>query len=111
MKARKAATTAVAAATLIAFGLPLTASAAAPSQIEKVSVKVAYNDLNIKSYSGAKTLYARLQRASRKACNIRPSSRIVSVGEATDARRCYSTTLEAAVKKIDSETLNEVHAS
>lgn len=111
MKARKAATTAVAAATLIAFGLPLSASAAAPSQFEKVSVKVAYNDLNIATYSGAKTLYTRLQRASRKACSFRPSSRVVSVREATEARRCYSSTLEAAVEKIDSDTLTEVHAS
>lgn len=111
MKAKKAATTAVAAATLIAFGLPLSASAAAPSQFEKVSVKVAYSDLNIESYSGAKALYARLQRASRKACNFRPSSRVLSVGEATDARRCYSSTLEAAVKKVGSDTLTEVHDS
>ena len=111
MKAKKAATTAIAAATLIAFGFPLSASAAAPSQIEKVSVKVAYNDLNIASYSGAKTLYARLQHASRKACSFRSSSRVVSVSESAEARRCYSSTLEAAVKKIDSDTLTEVHAS
>lgn len=111
MNTKKAATTAVAAATLIAFGFPLSASAAAPSQIEKVSVKVAYSDLNIESYSGAKSLYARLQRASRKACSFRPSSRVVSVREASEARSCYNSTLEAAVKKIDSDTLAEVHAS
>ena len=111
MKAKKAATTAVAAATLIAFGLPLSASAAAPSQFEKVSVTVAYNDLNIESYSGAKALYARLQRASRKACNFRAPSRALSAREATQSRRCYSNTLEAAVNKIDSETLAEVHNS
>jgi UrcA family protein len=110
MSAHKVAKTTIAAVALIAFGLPLSASAAAPTQFDRVSVKVTFEDLNIRTDAGAKSLYARLQRASRKACDFR-SAGLKSIRETTQSRRCYNETLEAAVQKIDNDKLSQIHSS
>lgn len=110
MYSHKLAKTAVAAVALITFGLPLSASAASPTQIEKTSVTVTFEDLNIRTEAGAKSLYARLQRASRQACDFR-SSGLKSIRETTESRRCYKATLEAAVQEIDNDKLSHLHSS
>ena len=96
---------------VVMIGLPLTATAAAPSQFEKVSVKVNYQDLNIESYSGASKLYKRLQRASRTACDVQSLRVAGSVRRHAAASRCYRDALDAAVRSVDSDALDEIHAS
>lgn len=96
------------AAATIAISAP--AFAAAPSQIDDVSVKVSYSDLNIQSEAGARVLYVRLKRASEEVCGIQPHIMNGSLARTMKARRCFQETLDASVEKIDSEALNEIHA-
>ncbi len=92
----------------LAIGLP--AMAAGPGQSQTVSVNVTFYDLDVETLDGAKELYSRLQRASRKACDLRAPG-ITSVQAAADARRCYERALNVAVEKIGSEPLQLIHAS
>ncbi|MEM7500906.1 MAG: UrcA family protein [Pseudomonadota bacterium] len=86
------------------------AFAAGPGQHRTTSVNVQFYDLNLETVSGAVTLYSRLQRASRKACDLR-SRRVHSLQEASDAKRCYRDALSLAVEKIDRKMLTELHRS
>lgn len=92
----------------LAFGSA--AFAAGPAQHRTTSVNVQFYDLNVETLSGAVTLYSRLQRASRKACDLR-SRRINSLQEANDAKRCYRDALSLAVEKVDSKLLTELHST
>ena len=96
---------------VIGMALPLSSNAATPSQFEKISVKVSYADLNIESDAGARALYSRLKRASRKACNVKSLTSAGSLREVRSASRCYDQTLEAAVREIDSDALTRIHSS
>ncbi len=111
MNQRKIVQSLISAAAVITIGLPLSASAAAPSQFEDASVKVSYKDLNIESEAGAQSLYARLKHASKKACNLRSRTVTGSLRAVAEAKRCYNETLEAAVKEIDNDTLTRIHES
>ena len=97
----------------ISFGLslPLTALAASPSHIDTAAVNVSFADLNIDNTAGAKILYARLQRASQEVCGIGSHVDVRSVTETRKARDCYEKALSAAVDKIDSDTLRNIHSS
>ena len=86
---------------LVAIVAPATAYAASPSQLETVSVKVSYSDLNIHSAAGAQVLYGRLKRASKQACNLDPAS-TAGLSERSRAKACYRDTLDKAVAGIDS---------
>jgi UrcA family protein len=95
----------------IAFGLslPLAASAASPSHFDDAAVSVSYADLNIDNAAGAKTLYARLQRASQEVCGIGSHVTVRSLTEIRKARDCYETALTSAVRKIDNDKLTDIH--
>ena len=93
-----------------ALSFSLTAGAAGPDSFKRTKVTVQYYDLDVHSYAGARTLYSRLQRASRKACALRGRG-ISSLREVADAKRCYAESLSAAVEKIDSEALTQLHSS
>ena len=95
----------------VVIGLSLSATAAATSQLERVSVKVNYQDLDIDSQQGATRLYRRLKRASRAACDVQSLKIAGSVRNHASASRCYQSALDSAVSKIDSEALQEIHAS
>lgn len=95
----------------LGLGMPLLASGAAPSQGERESVKVKFADLNIESKAGARVLYARLQQASRQACNLESYTQDRSLGHIAAAKDCYDGALEKAVSKIDSKALSEIHSS
>lgn len=99
--------------TLLTFGLaaPLAAMGATPTHLEDAAVKVSYADLNIENKAGAKILYARLQRASQEVCGIGSHDLVRSLTESRKARACYDEALTAAVKKIDSAALKEIHSS
>ena len=97
---------------ILAASLTVSAAAfaAGPGQHRTTSVNVQFYDLNLETVSGAVTLYSRLQRASRKACDLR-SRRVHSLQEASDAKRCYRDALSLAVEKVDSEMVTELHRS
>ena len=65
MKESKLAGSLLAAIIVVALGAPAIASADAKSDLQGVSVKVSYADLNLEKQEGAKALYRRLQQASR----------------------------------------------
>ena len=94
---------------LIGIALPAIGSAAAPSQIDTVSVKVSYADLDIHSQAGARVLYSRLKRASEEVCGIKPHVVNSSLAATTRARSCLRDTLEASVEAIDSDALTDIH--
>lgn len=95
----------------LGLGMPLLASGAAPSQGDKGSVKVKFADLDIESKAGARVLYARLQQASRQACNLQSYTQDRSLGHIAAAKDCYKGALEKAVGKIDSKALAEIHST
>ena len=84
---------------------------AASNQIDDITSKVSYNDLDIESEAGAKELYERLKRASEDACDLRSKMLQGSMTAASKARKCYGKTLSAAVEKIDSDALTDIHDS
>ena len=93
-----------------AIAVPAIGSAAAPTQFDDASVKVSYADLDIHSEAGARVLYSRLKRASRAVCGVQSHVVNGSLAMTLKARACFQETLEASVKKIDSEALDEIHA-
>ena len=97
----------------ISFGLslPLTALAASPSHIDTAAVNVSFADLNIANETGAKLLYARLERASQEVCGVGSHNSVRSLTETKNVRACYEKALSAAVEKLDSELLTSIHNS
>lgn len=99
----------VAALAVIALTGPAVA-AADGAKSEKTAVKVVFEDLNIHSEAGARILYARLKRASREACNVGTLLETGGLRRSVAASACYEAALSKAVERIDSETLQEIHA-
>ena len=91
-----------------ALAIPVTAIGAAPSQFKSVSVKVSYADLDIHSDKGARVLYSRLKTASQQACNLNLYIK-TSLNERQRARTCYEEALDAAVARVDSSALQQIH--
>ena len=96
---------------LLGIALPATGMAAAPSQIDDASIKVSYADLNIHSEAGARVLYTRLKRATEEVCGIQDHVINGSLAATLRARTCFEKTLEASVRKIDSDALSKIHSS
>lgn len=95
---------------VLGLGIPAAATASTPSQLDGLAITVSYADLNIASEAGARVLYARLQRASREACDVRSLTVAGSVRRVTQTQACYREALSAAVEEIDSEALTKIHA-
>jgi UrcA family protein len=70
------------------------------------SVAVNYSDIDASSSDGARQLYVRLKAAARLVCAPMDGSSLAQKGSFT---RCYNTALEAAVTKVDHETLSALH--
>ena len=98
-------------ASLVVLGLPSLVMAASPSQFGEGTIKVAYGDLNINTMAGAKTLYARMEKAAEVGCDLRPYSEIGSIKLYNESRACYKKNLAAAVERINSDTLTRIHNS
>ena len=96
---------------VVALGAPAIASADAKSELQGVSVKVSYADLNLEKQEGAKTLYRRLRVAARQACDVGSLRQEGSVRRLTEARQCYSNALSKAVEELDNELLTQIHNS
>jgi len=95
---------------LLGIAMPTIGMAAAPTKIDDASIRVSYADLNIQSEAGAKVLYTRLKRATEEVCGIQAHVINGSLAATLRARTCFRETLEASVKKIDSDALAEIHS-
>jgi UrcA family protein len=100
----------LAAVTLGALFAVSATAAAAPAQ-EDFTVRVSYSDLDIQAPAGAKTLYGRLQYASKQACQVGSYRELGSLQRHRDAENCYRDLLDELVAGIDSEALRELHDS
>jgi len=96
---------------VVILSAPTIALADAKSGVKDVSVKVSYADLDLEKQGGAKALYRRLQQASRQACDVRGLNVEGSLKRTSEARRCYRDALSAAVEKIDSDLMTQIHNS
>jgi UrcA family protein len=101
----------LAAIVVVALGAPAIAAADTKSELQGVSVKVSYADLNLGKQEGAKTLYRRLQQAAKRACDVGSLREEGSVKRLTEARACYSDALSKAVEELDNELLTQIHNS
>ena len=111
MKATKSYQSVIWALSVITFGLPLSASAGAPSQFEDFKFSVTYADLDIESEAGARVLYTRLKRAAETACDVRSWREVGSLRRVSQTKQCYDAALNTAVERIDSDELTRIHAS
>ena len=102
---------AVAACLAVTLFAPMSATADKGGKVEKQTVRVAYQDLNIHSPDGAKVLYARLKRASLTACGVDSYRMLGSLRRAIQAKQCYRETLDRSVERVDSDTLERLHNS
>ena len=98
-------------ASLVALGAPSLTMAASPSYLDEGTIKVAYGDLNIDTVAGAKTLYARIERAAKTGCDFRSYTELGSIRRFNESRTCYEKHITAAVSRINSEALTKVHNS
>lgn len=101
----------VAACLVATLCAPVAASADRGSKLEKQTVRVSYNDLNIHSLDGAKQLYTRLKRASKVVCGVDSYFVLGSVNRVVESKHCFRETLDRAVERIDSDELERLHNS
>jgi UrcA family protein len=106
MKESKIVKGVVATVAVIAFSLPAIASA---DELKGRAEKVTYSDLNVEKEEGAKSLYRRLQQASKRVCGVEPMKNAGGIREITAQQRCYRESLDQVVAKIDNATLTEIH--
>jgi len=97
----------VTAAAVMAFSFPAIASA--DDKVVGKSEKVSYSDLNVEKEAGAKQLYRRLQHASKRVCGVESLKIAGSIAAVSQANRCYRTTLDSAVAKVNNAALTEIH--
>lgn len=95
----------------LAASLPLAAQAGEARDPNRVytSVKVSYADLDLTDAAGARTLYARLKSAARRACGPEPSWR--DLHSTADYDACYHHALNKAVNGVDNDRLHALHAA
>ena len=96
----------VTAVAVIAFSVPAIASA---EDFKGHGVKVNYADLNVEKEAGAQILYRRLQQASKRVCGVESLQNAGGASQISKQQQCYREALDAAVAKIDSAALAEIH--
>ena len=101
----------LAAIAAVALAAPAIAIADAKSELQGVSVKVSYADLNLEKRQGAETLYRRLVNASKQACDMHGLRNAGSVRRITEQKQCFRESLAAAVEELDNVHLTQLHAS
>ena len=92
---------------LTTFGAGI-AQADTPPQVEAKTLEVSYDDLNIGSQSGARTLLVRIEKAARNACGPITHSPLLP-RERAYQRECVVDAVDAAVKRVDLPTLTALH--
>jgi UrcA family protein len=95
----------------IACGLSLGAHAGETQHPNEVttSVKVSYADLDISAAAGARTLYARIKSAARKACGPEPA--VLDLRDQAGYDACYEQAVAKAVNRVGSDQLHALHAA
>lgn len=93
----------------IAICLPLAAQAGEPAggNLITSSLAVSYSDLDLSDPAGARTLYARLKRASAEVCGHQPSPLEPSAWK--EYQDCYNLALNIAVERVNSQQLYALH--
>jgi UrcA family protein len=89
------------------FALSAQAGDGAAPGTSRTQVVVTFDDLNLASTAGARTLYARLKSAAQQACGSRPTGRDLQGHMAYHS--CYDSALEKAVRKVDNANLLALH--
>ncbi len=89
------------------FALSAQAGDGAAPGTSRTQVVVTFDDLNLASTAGARTLYARLQYAAQRACGNKPTGRDLQGYMAYQS--CYDSALEKAVRKVDNARLLALH--
>lgn len=94
----------------IAAVLPIAVQADEPSRTLHIDSKVvvSYADLDLSNPAGARTLYARLKRASQKTCGHRPPP--IELKALRAYQDCYDSALTKAVNRVNSQQLYALHA-
>ena len=89
------------------FALSAQAGDGAAPGTSRTQVVVTFDDLNLASTAGARTLYARLKSAAQQACGSRPTGRDLQGYMAYQS--CYDSALDKAVRKVDNAHLQALH--
>ena len=105
MKESKLITSFLATIVFVALGAPAVAA------VGGESIKVSYADLNLEEEDGALSLYRRLKRASKQACDYRGLNIAGSAGRLAETKQCYLAALSGAVERIDNEMVTKLHNS
>jgi UrcA family protein len=84
------------------------AQADSPPQVTTKSQEVNFDDLNLTSESGARTLLVRINRAAKAACGPLSHSPLLP-REAANHRACVADAVDAAVKRVDLPVLTALH--
>ena len=84
------------------------AQADTPPLVQTNSQQVAFDDLNLASESGARTLLVRIEKAARAACGPFTRSALLP-REQAHHRKCVAEAVDAAVKRVDLPTLTALH--
>ena len=77
--------------------------------IERLSVKVSYGDLNINNEKGVAVLYGRLRAASISVCGVKLAWQQKCMHCVRNARDCYEDALSRSVDAVGSELLLALH--
>lgn len=90
----------------LATGLTVDHASAASEYEEPRNVVVRYSDLNLSQPQDASTLYSRIQRAAREACE---NGEAASLARLQQFHRCVDQAVTNAVAAISSQRLTEIH--
>jgi UrcA family protein len=90
----------------LATGLTVDHASAASAYDEPKNVVVRYSDLNLSQPQDASTLYNRIQRAARVACE---NGEAESLARLQRFHRCVDQAVTNAVAKVSSQQLTEIH--
>jgi UrcA family protein len=90
----------------LATGLTVDHASAASAFEEPTNVVVRYSDLDLSQPKDAATLYHRIQRAAREACEDNGPE---SLARTVRIRKCKKEAVNNAVAKVSSQQLNEIH--
>jgi len=92
---------------LTTFGAGI-ASADTPPLVETRSQQVVFDDLNLTSESGARTLLVRISKAAKTACGPLSHSPVLP-RERAHHEQCVADAVDAAVKRVDQPMLTALH--
>jgi UrcA family protein len=99
-----------------ALALSLAAAFALPAHADRIegvtvssapTMKVSYAELDINKPRGLAVLYSRIEHAAKIVCGVNESRR--ELARTRQAKACYTTAMDDAVRQIDRPTLTAFH--